>query len=486
MMLESMKDYFNETTTTNGAKAFKSTKSHVLDLFYKGGAMRNASKSEKTHLVSMAYNEDPLSTMRALFYLRDVRGGQGEKNFFQVAIEYIANNHKEGMRNNIALIGEYGYWKDVLVLLDTELKNETLLIIAQQLMLDSKSEHPSLLAKWLPSENASSQNTKRLAKIIRESLKVTPKQYRKLLSSLRAKISLVETKLTEGRYADIDYTSIPSKAGMVYRKAFYRNDEERYTDFLNALSKGTVKVNSSTLYPSDIVEKILGNSWYNSPKLTQSDRELFEGQWKNLLNFITSSEDSIVMADTSGSMTGTPMNVAISLAIYIAERNKGAFNGYFMTFNSKPQFVEVVGKDITEKAVNVKHAPWGGSTNIESALNSILDVAINANIPQSEMIKKIYIVSDMQFDYCTRYNETTFHAMKRKFAEHGYELPQIVFWNVNGSDNVPVTTNEQGVALVSGYSPSIMKNLLGKEDLTPYGLMMDVIDSERYGAITIA
>lgn len=485
MMLESMKDYFNETKTTNGAKAYKSTKSHVLDLFYKGGAMRNASESDIQHLVSQAYNENSLLTMKTLFYLRDIKQGQGERNFFKVAIKYIANNCKEGMRNNIALIGEYGYWKDVLVLLDTELKNETLLVIANQLMLDSKSGHPSLLAKWLPSENASSQETKRLARIIRQGLNVTPKQYRKLLSGLRSKINLVETKLTEKRYADIDYTSIPSKAGMVYRKAFYRNDEERYTDFLNALSNGKVKVNSSTLYPSDIVEKILGNSWYYSQPVTEQERKLYQGQWENLPNFITDNEDSIVMADTSGSMSGTPMNVAISLAMYIAERNKGAFNGYFMTFNDTPQFIEVTGKDVVEKAKNIKKAPWGGSTNIESALNSILDVALTAKIPQSEMIKKIYIVSDMQFNYCTYYDDTVFHAMKRKYAEHGYELPQIVFWNVNGSANVPVTTNDQGVALVSGYSPSIMKNLLGNKDLSPYGLMLQVIESERYQDIVV-
>ena len=480
-MLNHLNNHFNETRTTNGAQAFKSTNSAVLDLFSQGGAMRNHSDNDIVSLFSKAYAENSTLAMKTLFYLRDIQFGQGERKFFRLALNYLAIHNKDSLVKNLHLVPEFGRWDDLWVLLETSVKDDVIHLVYNQLTVDVQSENPSLLAKWMPSENASSYKTKQYAKIIREGVKTSPKKYRKLLSALRAKINLVETKLTEKKYDEIDYSKIPSVAGMVYRGAFFRNDEMRYRKFLDSLEKGEVKVNAGTLYPSDIVGKILGK-WH------VEDREvkLFEGQWNNLPNFIgEKTENSLVMADVSGSMSGTPMNVSIALAMYIAERNKGIFKDYFMTFSTKPSMVKIQGSNIVDKVNNISRADWDMSTNIESALQTILDVAVKNKLSNDEVVKKLYIISDMQFDSCTRGASVgAFENMKNKFNDFGYDMPNITFWNVNAYGNQPMTMNEQGVQLVSGYSPSILTQLLNNDGKTPYDFMLEVIDSERYKEVT--
>lgn len=345
----------------------------------------------------------------------------------------------------------------------------------------------SLIGKWLPSLNASSYETKRYAKIIQEGLGLTPRQYRKMLSRLREEVNLVETKLTEKKYDEIQYDKLPSKAGMIYRGAFFRNDEERYRAFLDSLEKGEVKVNAGTLYPNDIVGKILGEGWWERPNHSAQDIQLFEGQWRNLPDFIgENKENSIVMVDVSGSMYGTPMNVAISLAMYIAERNKGVYKNHFLTFSARPQLVKIQGSNIVEKVNNISRAEWGMNTNIESALLTLLRVAVKNNLPKEEMVKKLYIISDMQFDSAVRGSHVNiFKEAERQFNMHGYDLPNIVFWNVNAYGNQPMTMNELGVQLVSGFSPSIMTQLLNADGKTPYDFMLDVINSDRYAEVTV-
>lgn len=481
-MLKNLNNHFNETTTTNGAQAFKSTQSAVLDLFSQGGAMRSHGERDITTLFSKAFAENNVLAMKTLFYLRDIKQGQGERNFFRQSLKHLSVHNADSLKKNLDLIPEFGRWDDLWLLLDTSLKSDVIAMVDAQLSVDVKSDNPSLLAKWMPSENASSPQTKKYAKILREGLNLQPKQYRKTLSKLRNQISIIETKLTEKRYEDIDYSKIPSKAGMQYRQAFFRNDETRYTTFLDSLSKGDVKVNAGTLYPNDIVGKIMDSRWTG---LSQSEIKLFEGQWQNLPNFIgEKTEESIVMADVSGSMSGTPMNVAISLAMYIAERNKGSYKDHFLTFSAKPQLVKIQGTNIADKVNNISRAEWAMNTNIESALQTILDVAVKDQLANDEVIKKIYIVSDMQFDSATRGHGNIFGNMKQKFASYGYNFPNIVFWNVNAYSNQPMTMNEQGVQLVSGFSPSILAQLLNADGKTPYDFMLEVIDSERYEKVT--
>lgn len=481
-MLNHLNNHFNETTTTNGAKAYKSTQSAVLDLFSQGGAMRQRSDQDIVSLFSKAYAEDATLALKTIFYLRDITQGQGERRFFRLSLRHLAVHNKDSLVKNLHLIPMYGRWDDMWELLETGVKGDVVALVKRQLIADKKAERPSLLAKWMPSENASSYKTKKNAKIFRQALGGTPKQYRKLLSGLRAKLNLVETKLTEGRYMDIAYNKLPSKAGMVYRGAFFRNDEERYKAFLDSLSKGEVKVNAKTLYPNEIVGKVLRNRWNTNAQ----DVQLFEGQWNNLPNFIGENhEESIVMADVSGSMSGTPMEVSISLAMYIAERNKGAYHNHFLTFSARPQLVKIQGSNIVERVNNIERADWGMNTNIESALQTILDVAVKNRLSNDEVIKKIYIVSDMQFDSATRGAKANiFGSMKEKFANYGYDFPNIVFWNVNAYGNHPMTMNQHGVQLVSGFSPSILTQLLNADGKTPYDFMLDVINSERYQEVT--
>jgi len=480
-MLNHLNNHFNETTTTNGAFAYKSTKSAVLDLFSQGGAMRQSSDNEIVTLFSKAFAEDATLALKTLFYLRDITQGQGERRFFRLALQHLAVHNKQALAKNLHLVPEFGRWDDLWVLLDTRLKSDVVQLVGSQLAKDAQSTNPSLLAKWMPSENASSYTTKKHAKIFRQAFGTTPKKYRKLLSTLRAKINLVETSLTEKNYGAIDYSKLPSKAGMQYRQAFYRNDSERYQTFLDSLSKGEVKINSGTLYPNDIVGKILGDGW-TRPRITPQDVQLFEGQWENLPNFIgEKSENSLVMADVSGSMTGTPLNVSIALAMYIAERNKGAYKDHFMTFSSRPELVKIQGSNIVEKVNNISRANWAMSTDIEEALQTILDVAVKNSLSNDEVIKKLYIISDMQFNSCVYGAEKNiFKNMESRFNNYGYDLPNIVFWNVNARGNSPMTMNEVGVQLVSGFSPSILTQLLNADGKTPYELMLDVILSERY------
>jgi len=481
-MLDNLKNHFNETTTANGAKAYKSTQSAVLDLFSQGGAMRQRKDGEIVQLFSKAYAEDATLAMKTLFYLRDITQGQGERKFFRLALGHLAVHNKDSLVKNLHLIPAFGRWDDMWALLETPVKSQVVDMVERQLIADRDSERPSLLAKWMPSENASSYKTKKYAKIFRVALGGTPKQYRKLLSGIRAKLNLVETKITDKRYGDIAYDKLPSRAGMVYRGAFFRNDETRYKSFLDSLSKGEVKVNAGTLYPNDIVGKVLGGGYRVKHNISPQEIQLYEGQWQNLTNFIgDKTEDSLVMADVSESMRGTPMDVSIALAMYIAERNKGAYKDHFMTFTSVPDIVKIEGSNIVEKIQNIT-AVRGYNTNIQLALQTILDVAVENELTNEQIVKKLYIISDMQFDDYSIQGTSVdiFEEMSEAFAKAGYDFPSIVFWNVNAYGNTPMTMNAQGVQLVSGFSPSILTSLLNNDGKTPYDFMLDVILADRY------
>lgn len=342
----------------------------------------------------------------------------------------------------------------------------------------------SLLGKWLPSENTSSPQTRKYARIMKKGLKMSSKQYRQTLSKLRKHINIVETHISEKNYEAINYSKLPSIAGMKYRSAFYRNDEERYLEFIDGLSKGTITVNAKTLYPHDIVSKIRNNRYH----IDAHEIQLFESQWNALPNFIEGEyENSMVMADVSGSMSGIPMDVSIALAMYIAERNTGVYHNHFMTFSNKPTLQEIKGKDIVDKVNNLESANWDMNTDLEKSLLILLDVAKKNNVSVDDFIKKLYIISDMQFDRCVVGSDkvTLFDSVKEQYELAGYPMPEIVFWNVNAYANVPVSLNEHGVKLVSGYSPSILKNLLNNSSQTPYEFMEEVLMSERYVEIVI-
>ncbi len=469
---ENMKDEINYTLTENGAVTLKSSKSNVLDLFSMGGSLRKRNTEEVQKLISLALNEDFLLGVKCLFYLGDIRGGQGERKTFREGLKVLSKYYPEETKKLMELIPEYNRWDSILYLENIDIKD----FILDEINNSFVNGKPSLIFKWLPSENSSSLKTKALARKLRKYLGYTSKEYRMIITKGRKQLNLVETNLSNKDYS-FDYSKLPGKAGIKYVKAFNRNDTERYSKYLKSVEKGESKINTKTLFPYEIVEKA-----------RNSNDKAYEVMWKNLPNYINENEKGIVVCDTSGSMSGQPINVAISLAMYMAERNKGQFANKFITFSSEPELQEIKGSTLQQKILNLNNAKWEGNTDLQAVFDLILDTAIKNKINQEELPNTIYIVSDMEFDSCTnggdyyRKNNTNFKVIKEKYAKAGYEMPQLVFWNVDSrQNNVPVDKNENGVILVSGFSPTIFKMVC--EVTTPEKFMLKVLNNERYNLI---
>lgn len=485
-MLNELISEFNKTETQNGAITNKSSLNANVDFFGSIGGMRGKDKKSIVDLFMKAFFEDKELAMKNLFYARDIRGGLGERQIFRDITNYLAETYPSDLISVLKYTAEYGRWDDIIELLtcsNQEVKDEVLDLIASQLQFDLDSDNPSLLAKWMKSENASSEKTKMLARITAKGLSLSSREYRKILSLLRKRIGIVESLMSDKKWSAIEYDKLPSNAGMKYRQAFFRNDESRYKSFIDSLTKGETKINSGTLYPYQITKKVLQAS------LDKEEKALFDGMWNNLPDFST-GEESISVIDVSGSMFNggnpAPIDVALSLGIYLADKNKGMYKNKFITFSSSPELVSIVGKDIYEKVNNVSTANWGMSTNIEAVFNILLKTAMNNNLDPKEMVKKIYIISDMEFDAVRGGRNTTlFHTMKKRFNENGYDLPNVIFWNVNSSGkNMPVRYDENNTALVSGFSPSIF-NMVMENDLNPESFMLKVLNSDRYGLIKL-
>lgn len=486
-MLNNLKEESNMTLTENGAATHKSTTSNCLDLFAAIGAIRRESEKEIIDRFIRAYAEDSDIAMKILFFGRDVRGGLGERRVFRVIVNWLADHEPRSLRKNIALIPEYGRFDDLIALMGTYCEADAMELIKEQLKKDIEAEtEVSLLAKWLPSVNASNKETVHMGKRIARNLGLSDAQYRKILAELRKKIRIVENNLREKDYT-FDYSKQPSKAMLKYRKAFARNDGERYQLFLNQVKNGTAAMHTATLMPYDVIAPCF-DGWYANRKLSESERNSMNVTWISLENFGT-DENSVVVVDGSGSMYcgGQPMPaaVALSLGIYFAEHNTGAFQNHFITFSERPQLVEIKGRDITEKVRYCAEYNEVANTNLQAVFELILKTAVKHFVPQDEMPKKLYIVSDMEFDSCIRdANITNFAYAKKLFEEHGYRLPEIIFWNVAARNRqYPVTKNETGVALVSGCSPRLFSMVAGGV-ASPYNIMMGIIESERYASIS--
>jgi len=481
--LEKLEEESNYKFTENAALTHASSKSALLDLFGLGGALRSRSEQEIISLFSRAFAEDPLLAMKCLFYLRDVRGGQGERRTFRIILNYLGVTQPEIALKNLENVPFFGRWDDLYSLVETHVGTDVLLLMRKQFNIDMTSKLPSLLGKWLKSPNTSSETSRMFAKITRNFFDLTEKQYRKSLSLLRKKINIVERKMCLNQWNEIDYEKIPSNASMIYRKAFKRHDLEGYEAYLNSVEKGEKTIKTKTLYPYDIMRAV-DNEGYN---------KTLELQWKNLPNYVQEGEHSIVVCDTSGSMTGwgrhelAPIYVAVSLSIYFAERNKGPFENRFITFSMRPDLQKIVGSNLYEKFINLKNANWMGNTDLIAVFRLILNTATKYNIPQEEMIKKIYIISDMEFDVaCNNNNKTNFDVIKEMYADTEYHVPDLVFWNVDArQDQSPITVDDRGVFLVSGCSPSIFENLMKSNALGPVDLVLEVLNQERYNRVKI-
>jgi len=504
-MLNGMKSATNYTYTENGALTHKSSLSGLLDLFGMGAAYRNRSDADCIVLFQKAFAEDSVHALKCLFYLRDVRGGQGERRFFRVVTKWLAAHETEAMRRNLKYVPEFGRWDDLYVFVGTKLEREAFQMMEEQIKLDITCKTPSLLAKWLKSENTSSEESRMLANKTRAAFGLNHRQYRKMLSVLRARINVVECLMSAGRWDEIEFDKIPSKAGFIYRNAFARHDIERmksekpvrtYEDFMKD-EKTTV--NAKDLYPYEVVAKAFklthGNSYWcqTSYEIEDStERNVINKYWDNLKDYFNGcSLDALCMIDTSGSMWGleasAPINVAISLGLYAAERARGPFTGHYISFSSRPKLIETVGVDFCDKVQRIYKTNLCENTNIEAAFDMLLNTAIKTHCKQSDLPKSIIIISDLEFDAARDHygrasdKRTLMENIRNKWEAYGYEMPNLIFWCVQSRhNNVPMEVKD-GITLCSGFTPTLFEQIMkGK---TGYDLMFDKLDSERYSCI---
>ncbi|MFA5695833.1 MAG: DUF2828 family protein, partial [Bacilli bacterium] len=463
-----LKAMFKETSkgkTENDAVTFIRSGSLLLDFYAQAGAMRN-NPAEALDLFKKAFAEDPLKAIKILFYLRDVRGGQGERDLFRNCLQYLGESFNTYFEKIVKYIPEYGRWDDLFF--DNPV---CISLIAKQLEEDKDNKKPSLLAKWLPTINASSKTTKAKAKFLAEKLGLTDIKYRKILRAIRKQILTVEEQMSGQKWNEINYSGVPSQAARIYKNAFLKHDETRYGKFIEKAETGEVKINAGTLYP------------YQIYKTVQSDySRTLEALWNQLPDY-TMGKNALVVADVSGSMSGDPIAVSVSLALYFAERNKGQFKDHFITFSGKPMLQKIVGNTLLDKMNSIEQSEWEMNTDIQAVFDLILDSAVNSKAKPEELPETIYIISDMEFDSCCE-RSTNYEMIKAKYESIGYKLPNIVFWNVNAhGKNMPVQKDESGVALVSGFSPVIFKMVT--ENKSPEEVMLDTINSERYAVITL-
>lgn len=481
----------NYAVTENGALAHKTTRSAVYDMFALGGAYRKRNDEDCILLFKNALEENETLALKCLFYLRDCRGGQGERRFFRVCYKWLAQKHADVARRNFELISEYGRYDDVIyALVGTPLENDALNFIKNQLALDLECKTPSLLAKWLPSENASAVKTKKMGNIIREYLGMTHREYRKTLSVLRERINLLERLMSANRWDEIEFDKIPSKAGLIYKNAFARRDiiAKKYEAF--AKSEDT-KVNASTLYPYDVVHKAVERTcgWgYNFRKMSDTDRAMVEKYWENLPDYLEGKPCKMMcVVDTSGSMTGSeasaPINVAIGLGMYCAERVGGPFKNHYISFSSRPQLIKIEGVDFVDKVRRIYKTNLCENTDLVKTFRMLKEIALTAK--PEDIPETIVVISDMQIDCGSRFYgsnvATEMESMRKEWENAGLKMPKLVYWNVEARGAANFLDDGPNVTYVSGCSPVIFQQVIS--GVTGYELMLKKLESARYEAI---
>ena len=455
----------NITFTQNGALTYSTSGNACVDLFSKVGTLRKKPNKEILNLFVSAFKENPEYALRILAYARDIRGGLGERKVYRTVARTLLDN---GANLDVFadMTIELGSWKDIFeVCTDREIAHIVRREYARRAEMGEK--RPNLMEKYMFSIGGKDN---RRAEALAHTLGLTPKAYRKYLSKARKDIDIVETHMCANDWGKVKYDHVPSRASMIYTHAFGRHDATRYGEYLESVKKGEAKMNASVLYPYEVVRKV-----YRS----YTDTSAYEAMWQNLKDYHCDG-NAIVVTDVSGSMTCDdcmPISVAISLAIYFAERNHGAFKGQMITFSERPEFFEIPEGSLASKIQRVSRAPWGMNTNLNRVFDIMLSRCVANHVPAEDMPKTIYVVSDMEFDECA--NLTNYEKIKRQYAAAGYACPNIVFWKVNDHGSTPVRFNDKGVALVSGCSPSVFE-LAVSDDLNPVKYMLNAIMVPRY------
>ena len=492
--MNQLKNDFNYTYTENGALTHVTTNNPVYDMFAMGAAYRNRTDSDCILLFKNAFEYDETLALKCLFYIRDCRGGQGERRFFRVCLKWLAENYPNRLKSLLQYIPEYGRYDDWFELFETPSEDDVLKLIRDQLTVDMFSEKNgiSLLAKWLPSENASSRRTIQRAKKVRNYLDITAKEYRLMLSKLRDKINVLERLMSANEWDKIEFDRIPSKAGLVYKNAFARRDiiAKKYEAF--AKDK-TSKVNASTLYPYEVVYKALKGHAFDAV-----DRAMINKYWENLPDYLNGADCNMMcVVDTSGSMDGwnaaAPINVAISLGLYCAERMTGPFANHYVSFSSRPQLIETKGIDFVDKVKRIYDTNLCDNTNLKAVFDLFLNTVLTHTVKKEDLPKTIIVISDMEIDDATSswgwgsrnlYSEwnkasaaTEMEKIREEWASYGLTLPKLIYWNVD-SRQANILDSGPNVSFVSGMSPSLFKQVLtGK---TGWELCLEAIMSPRY------
>jgi len=490
----------NMTVTENGHAAASTTGSALLDLYGQVGALRGQDEKRICQLLDLAVAEDRLLATKIMFYARDCRGGTGEREVFRTLLRRMAKIKPAAVVNNLELIPEFGRWDDLYAIADPEEFGDVAIhvwdLINKQLFKDeaalAEGKPVSLLGKWLKSCNASSKETRRLGRMTCEQLGCSEKEYRKLLKRLRDRIRIVESQMSSGEWDKIEYDKVPSRAGIIYRGAFRKHDEERYNNYIRSVEKGEKKINASMNTPQDLVHAYMPGGWN-----LKAEDSTIEVMWKNLPDYVKSDENVLCMVDTSGSMDGRPIEVSLGLGMYFAQRNTGAFHNLFMTFESEPRFFEL-REDLSfhDNLERAYDAPWGGSTDLNRACISMLRLALAKKVPQRDMPTRLVIISDMEIDMATEhyglYGGRTrgdfsdiLHVdeLREMYEQAGYRMPQVIYWNVNSRDNHFQTRSDvPGTMLASGSSPRVFEAVMAMQDYqaTPYDAMLEVLNGERY------
>lgn len=493
-LADALVEAYNLTTTENGETALKSTTSYLLDFYGVAGAMRNETADEVVSKFIKAFREDPLNAMKLLFYTRDIRGGVGERRVFKDIIKYLGETQPDIIAKNIELIPLFGRYDDLYCLVGTKSEPYMWKFIREQFDEDVRNmelgRSVTLLAKWLKTPDSNSEQTRKIGLLTAKKLGFNKKGYTtycKNLKRLRKYIGIVESKMADNNWNDIDYSSVPSRAMMKYRNAFKRHDEDGYEQFMQKVMTGEAKVHADTVTPYDIIHRVFQ---YRNPLEYEQNGLDLEATWKSLPDVFDDETNILCVVDTSGSMAGRPIEVAVGLGLYFAERNKGIWNNKFINFSNEAHFVEVPNGDLHQKVTQMWNVDWQNSTNIEAVMNLILWTAIQNELPQEAMPKGLLIISDMQFNsgsYGPVRISGTFHEKaKAMFKSHGYTLPNIIYWNVRDTKAAfQVKKNEYGVQLASGESIQVFKQVVENLGTTPYEAMMNVLNSERYSCVTV-
>lgn len=457
-----------------GRTTYEHSLNHALSFFAKAGSLfekrksfyGKASEDTALSLFQKSFIVDPEISMKLLFYLRDCRGGSGNRSGTRSIYKWLAQEevYNKWLQVNLHLLPLYGRWDDLRSLFKTPLQTEAATFWATAML-----NGDTLACKW------ADRKDKPLLYAIRAMRPMINNEatFRKFLAH-RRKNHIVEYKMCSNLWNEIKYETVPSVAMARYTKAFNTHDAERFEAYKRALETGEKTVHADVLFPHDCVRTV-----------RYGDKKIADAQFDALPNYMEGSgERIIVIADTSGSMSSIvsgrirAVDVSQGLALYCSAKieRDNPFHKKYIQFESESTFTDWGGKKFSQVVDNPAYFNGAvGGTRIDTALMGILRMAQYFNLLQEQMPTTLLIISDMQFHYGVDGNGTEVDKCIEKWIQAGYEPPKIVYWNTAGYQGSPATAFSKNVALVSGFSPSVLKNIFAGKDLTPVGVMLETL-----------